>query len=294
MDKFLNKIKKLSTTFSQNENMGNHTTFRCGGNARFYVETNKISKLVKILKILEKIDAKYYVLGAGSNTLFKNFNGFVICTKGLDKYKIKKNVVVCQCGMPLLRLNGILAKNNLGGMEFSFGIPGTVGGACCMNAGAYGGQIGDFVQKIKIFDGKKVRILDKDSCRFEYRDSAVSKNNFLVLCVYLKLQNCPSEKVFENMQSFMKKRIETHPNLPSAGSVFKRNDKIIPAKIIDNLGLKGVKMNGAEVSVKHAGFIVNKGNATSQDVEDLIELVKRKVKKECNVDLQTEIKIIGD
>lgn len=294
MDKYLKKIKKLSTLFLQNENMAKHTTFACGGKARFYLETDKISKLVKILKILKKIDAKYFILGAGSNTLFKDFAGFVLCTKQLDKIKIKNNFVFCQCGVSLLKLNGVLAKNNLGGLEFSFGIPASIGGACTMNAGAFGGQIGDFVQSVKIFDGKKVRVLSKDKLCFEYRSSNIKTNNWIVLQTCLTCKHSQSKEIFANMQNFMKKRIDTQPTLPSAGSVFKRNGDIIPAKIIDNLGLKGVKINGAEISPKHAGFIVNNGNASSQDVENLIFFIKNKVKSECNIDLQTEIEIVGD
>lgn len=294
MDKFLSKIKKLCATFLQNEDMGKHTTFCCGGRARFYLEPNSTKNLVKLIKILNKENAKYFVLGAGSNTLIKDFGGFVICTRKLNKIKLKKTHVFCQCGAQLFKLNGVLAKNGLGGLEFSYGIPGSVGGACAMNAGAFGGQFADVVQKVMVFDGKKIRIIKKCKLGFEYRNSQILKNNWIVLGVWLECYRSKSDLVFANMKDFMKKRIQSQPTQPSAGSIFKRIDDKIPAKIIDNLGLKGVKINGAQVSPKHAGFIVNNGNATCQDIERLVLLVKDRVKSQCNIDLQTEIKIVGD
>lgn len=292
MERITKKISKLSSYFAQNEDMSKHTSFKAGGIARFYCEVSSIKKLVKVIKLIKNV-LPYYLLGEGTNTLFLNFNGLVICTKQLNRIRLNKNIVFCECGVSLFKLNSILAKDNLSGLEFSFGIPGSVGGACIMNAGAYGGEFGDFVEKIMVFD-KKIRILNKKDFEFEYRNSSLKKQKQIVLAVWLKLNWGKTEQIYSTMKAIMQKRIQTQPQEHSAGSVFKRDGDIIPAKIIDKMGFKGVNYNGAKVSEKHAGFIVNYNNAKPQDILYLIDKIKSEVKKYENIELKEEIEIVGE
>ena len=256
------------------------------------VDKKNLKKLIKIIK-LTKNKIPVFVLGNGSNTLFLNYNGLVICTRKLNKVKVKKNKVYAECGVNLFNLNLTLKQNGLSGAEFSFGIPATVGGACYNNAGAYGGQFGDIVEQVLVYD-KKVRVIKRKDLFFSYRNSSLKQNNQIILGAVLKLEKSTSEKIDEKMKCFYKKRLDTQPKQPSAGSVFKRDGEIIPAKIIDNLSLKCVKINGAMISEKHAGFIVNFNNATPEDVVKLIGLIKQKVKTQHNIELQQEIEIIGE
>ena len=292
MDKLILKISKLCVYFNQNEDMSNHTTFRCGGTARFYGEVDNIKSLVKIIKLV-KNKLPLFILGNGSNTLFLNYNGLVICTRKLNKLKVHKNMVYAESGVNLFTLNLTLKQNGLSGAEFSFGIPATVGGACYNNAGAYGGQFGDLVEKVIVYD-TKCHIIKRKDLKFSYRNSSLKQNNQIILGVVLKFEKSSCESIDEKMKTYYRKRLDTQPNLPSAGSVFKRDEDIIPAKIIDNMGLKGVKINGAVISDKHAGFIVNNGNASPEDIIKLIELIKQKVKTQHGIELKQEIQIIGD
>lgn len=292
MDKLIKKISKLCVYFGENEDMSRHSTIKCGGTARFYCEVDNIKKFAKILKLC-KNKIKVFILGQGSNTLFLNYNGLVICTRKLAGCKVKKNIIYCESGLNLYRLNFLAKQNGLSGLEFSFGIPGSVGGACIMNAGAYGGEFSSLVYKVLVYD-KRLKKIKRKKISFEYRNSSLKQKNLIILAVWLKLESDTSQNIEKNMRQFYQKRLETQPNLPSLGSVFKRQNDIIPAKIIDNLGLKGVKINGAMISDKHAGFIVNYNEAKPEDVLALINNVKNIVKQEKNLDLQEEIIIIGD
>ena len=292
MDKTIKKIKKLSVFFSEYEDMSRHTTLKSGGTARFYCEVDNIKSLIKIIKLC-KNKLPFHILGQGSNSLFLNYKGVVICTRKLDNCKIKGQTVYCECGVNLFKLNILLKSNCLSGLEFSFGIPASVGGACVMNAGAYGKEFGSFVEKVLVYD-KKLHTIKRQSLNFSYRNSSLKQNNNVVLAVWLKLKKSNSLTIEQTMRQIYQKRLESQPNLPSAGSVFKRDGDIIPAKIIDNMGFKGVKINGAMVSDKHAGFIVNTGKASPKDILELINVIKNKVKQKYNIDLQQEIEIIGE
>lgn len=275
--------------------LANYATMRVGGNAHFFVEPQKISELIKIVKYCIKQKINYFILGNGSNVIFpdRGFDGIVICTKKLNKINVKKNIVKVECGTNLYMLNKFLINNALSGMEFTYGIPGTVGGAVCMNAGAYGFEMKDIIQKVMYFDGKKIKTKNITKLDFSYRNSYFKKNNFIVLKVWLKL-NKKNILDVQNlcMQNFKKRQISQPLEFANSGSIFKKVNGISAGKIIDDIGLKGKKCGGAQVSTLHANFIINKNNATSQDVKNLIDEIKKEVKEKAGISLEEEVIII--
>lgn len=292
MNKFLQK-----TDILRNEVLSKHTTMRIGGKCDYFFEPKTIKDFVNAIKFCKKTNKKYYILGNGSKVIFSDsgFFGFVICTKGLNKISSKYTIVKVSCGVNLFALNNFLANKNLSGLEFTYGIPGTVGGAVCMNAGANDGEIGSFVQKVKIFDGKKTRIIKQKDLNFVYRDSLIKQKSYVVLCVWLKLKKGNKTDIQNKCKEYMSKRKLTQPlESFNSGSIFKKTNGIIAGKIIDKIGLKGVKINGAQISTLHANFIINNGKATCKDVVELINLVRQKVYGKTGVWLDEEIIIVGE
>ncbi len=283
--------------FLQNENLSYHCTMRVGGNAKFYIEPSSNDQLIDVVKNCEKIKLNYFVLGNGSNVIFKDngFDGVIICTKKINEIKIKDNIIIADGGSNLFVLNKIAQQNGLGGMEWSYGIPGSVGGAVCMNAGAYGGQMQDIVLKAKIFDGKKTKVLYNNELKMSYRDSIIKQNKYIVLKVWIKLKKEDKEIIKEKQINYLNKRRLSQPlEMYNSGSIFKKVNDISAGKIIDNLGLKGVIFNGAQISKLHANFIVNLGNAKAKDIQNLIKIIKDKVKEKTNIVLEEEVLFIGD
>lgn len=295
---FLLKIKKHSVCFYENENMADHVSFKAGGEARYYCEPKSNTSLVQIIKICNENNLKFFILGNGTNTLFHSFNGLIVCTKQLREITVMQSGdIICDAGVEMFRLNMFASQCMLSGLEWSYGIPGTVGGAVKMNAGAYDGEISQIIESVKIFDGKRFKTLPKDKLNFSYRKSFLHENpNWVVVQVHFKLERLESnEKIKEKMFSIFEQRKNNHPlEYPSAGSVFKRQGNIIPAMLIDELGLKGTMIGGAEVSTKHCGFIINKDKATVEDIEELMDLVKQRVKQEKGVELEREVIIIKE
>lgn len=290
-EKFLKQLQKKDGVVFFNEPLSRHCSFRIGGNAKYFVIVSNTKTLLEVFKRTKKI----FVLGAGTNTLFANkkFNGTFLKLGGsFLKITATKNYVTCGAGVNLFSLSKFLKEHNLGGLEFAFGIPGTVGAATAINAGAFGNEIGNFVQKVKVFDGK--RTYWTKNFNFSYRNSSFKENSLIILAVTFKLfeKNCDEISILQ--KEYLSKRKQTQPcSTPSAGSVFKRiikTDEILyPAKMIDKLGLKGVKIGDARISEKHAGFIVNSGNATFKDVSKLVRLIKKRVKKKFGESLEEEI-----
>ena len=303
------KIKSLDVYL--NENLKNHTTFKLSNNScKGLLVCNTETSLIKTLKILKcqhafKSSSKTFklnnfplILGNGSNVVFKNdfYDDYIIkLGKHFSKIKfINADTIEVGANVNLFVLNKFCADNCLTGLEWSYGIPASVGGAVAMNAGAFNNEIGNFVKEVKILrDGKPVWITDFS---FEYRNSSFKENKDIVLAVKLQLKRGKQNEIIALLKQFFDKRKLTQPQGFCAGSVFKQirkpNEIIYPAKLIDNLGLKGVKIGDAEVSTKHSGFIVNNASATSNDVLNLIDLIKQKVKEAHNVNLETEIQII--
>ena len=301
-----------------NEPMSKHTSFRVGGNADIFAIVDSEENLTKVIKLAKKSSMPITVVGNGTNLLVKDggIRGLVIKYVANDytimdteelKDKVdldkdsennnKSKIVTVSSGMTNARLAKILLDNSLTGFEFLAGVPGTIGGALVMNAGAYGGEIKDIVLNTKYIDLDTVEIktIENKEHKFEYRKSIFQNLNCLILETTLKLQIGNKDQIEEKMQEYSKKRRESQPlDMPSAGSTFKRGEDFITAKLIDESGLKGYSIGGAEVSNKHAGFIVNKGNATAKDIIELINYVKEKVYEKFGKEVQEEVKIIGE
>ena len=285
----------------KDELMSKHTSFRIGGKADYYLKVHNEEELKQILKLAKEENIPFQIVGNGTNILFLEvgIRGFVIKLelKGYTIEKKEKNVyITVGSGVSLAKLSQIALENGFTGLEEMSGIPGTIGGAIRMNAGAYGREMKDIVVSTKCMDkNAEIKILDLDSHEFEYRKSAFEKNNLIILETTIKLEYGEKEKIQEKMNQYMESRKKNQPlEFPNAGSTFKRNSDIPTSKLIDDCGLKGYKIGDAEVSTKHAGFIVNKGNATSKDVLDLTEYVKKEVKEKFGKDIKLEVLVIGE
>lgn len=268
--------------YMENVELKNYSTMKVGGLAKFMVFPRTHLELKELFEIIKQENLRWFILGNGSNVLFddEGFDGVVVNLKHFDRVVKSGESVRVGAGVNLFALNIKLKSLGLGGLEWSYGIPGTLGGLLVMNGGCYGHEICEFVEEVTVFDSGKVKRLKKSDIKFEYRHSDL--NQYIILSAKLKLKADLPENINQKMtENFTKKKNAQPYELPSLGSVFKlvhKNDEIIyPAKLIDNLGLKGVKIGGAEISQKHAGFIVNTGEATSEDIIKLIEYVECKL-----------------
>ena len=278
------------------EPMNKHTSFKTGGNADIFVKAYSVEEIKSILKISKENNIPLFIIGNGTNLLVKDegFRGIVLQIK-LEHIQINDAFVYVQSGVK----NAILAKklldNSLTGFEFAAGIPGTIGGTIKMNAGAYGGEMKDIVDEVTYLDyNQNLHTINNEECEFEYRHSRFFNERGIILSTKLNLEKGNKEEIQEKMDEFAMQRKQKQPlEYPNAGSTFKRGENYITAKLIDEFGLKGYSIGGAQVSEKHAGFIINKGNSTSKDILDLIEYVKTKVKEQTGEDIKLEIEIIG-
>lgn len=277
-----------------NEPMSKHTTFKVGGNADVFAVVDSLEKLEKILKLEQKIT----VIGNGSNILVKDagIRGIVIKYTAND-YKIEENYVTASSGITNAKLANILLKNELSGFEFAAGIPGTLGGAIVMNAGAYGREIKELITETKYVDmqTKEIKTISVSEHKFDYRKSIFQTMESIILETTLKLEKGKYDEIQSKMEEYAKKRRISQPlEMPNAGSTFKRTGENVTAKLIDEAGLKGYRIGGAEVSTKHAGFVVNKGDATAKDILDLIDHIQKVVYEKFGKNIEPEIKIIGE
>lgn len=296
--------KKISDeNILQNEPMKKHTSFKIGGNADFFVKAKNVQDVEYVLEICESNNIPLTVVGNGTNLLVKDngIRGIVlkVCIDNIDiEKKDESNVVITVgAGVVLGKLAQVLLQNSISGFEFAAGIPGTIGGAIRMNAGAYGSEFKDIVQKTKCIDssGKIIEFTNEEQ-KFEYRRSIFKDENYIILEASLCLNYVQDAKIIkEKMDELRNSRIEKQPlEFPSAGSTFKRGSDFITAKLIDECGLKGYKVGGAEVSTKHAGFVINTGNATAKDVLELIEIIKKEVFKKFEKNIELEVEIVGE
>lgn len=296
MNSLLEKLKLITKdeNILIDEPMSKHTTFRTGGNADFYITPETIEELEQILNLTEDV----IVVGNGSNILVsdKGIRGIVVSLKKLNQFKIEDNVIFADCGLPVAKISHIAKDNDLTGLEFACGIPGTLGGAVYMNAGAYGGEMKDVVVETTYLDKKTLEIKTCENHEFVYRGSIFSnKIDGIILRSKLELKYGNKEEIENKMKENMQSRNTKQPvNKPSAGSTFKRQEGVIAAKLIDEAGLKGYRIGGAEVSTLHAGFIINTGDATSQDILDLIAHAQKVVEEKYQVRLEPEVKILGE
>ena len=316
-----------------NEPMNKHTTFKVGGNADIFVKVKNIEELKYVIKIAKKNKIHICVIGNGSNILVKDsgIRGIVVKIEfEYIKYEdiennektsnFKEVIVTVGAGVKLMTLAQELAKKSITGFEFASGIPGTIGGAIKMNAGAYGKEMKDIVISTKCLDlkrydliGEKLYIddieitepiqkadepiiteLSKEEQKFEYRNSIFSSKRYVILETKFKLVYGNKEEIEKNMKELMEKRRQSQPNQPSAGSTFKRGEDFITAKLIDDCGLKGYKIGGAKVSEKHAGFVVNDGDATAQDILKLVKYIKETVYEKTGKSIKLEVEVLGE
>lgn len=287
----LKLITKEENIF-QNEPMKKHTTFRTGGPADFLVTPTSEKEMIECLKL----DVKKTIIGNGSNLLVKDggIRGLVIQTTKLNNITVDKDEIKAESGALLSRIANIAKDNSLTGFEFACGIPGTIGGAVAMNAGAYGGEMKDVILRTRYVD-EDGNVFEITNHEFDYRKSFFTGKNLIILASEIGLQNGDKEEIENKMKEYMTARNSKQPvNMPSAGSTFKRPVGFFAGKLIEDSGLKGYTIGGASVSTLHAGFIVNNGDATSKDILDLISYVQDKVYENYSVKLETEVKIIGE
>ena len=296
-DKLNNVIAKDSIL--TDEPMSRHTTFRVGGPADFFVTPKAKEEVRDVIRICKEAGMPYYIIGNGSNLLVSDagYRGVIVqIYKEMNEVKVEGDLVKAQAGA---LLSGIAAKAlgaELSGFEFASGIPGTIGGACVMNAGAYGGEMKDVLESVTVLTGEgKIIELGRNELELGYRTSVIAKKGYIVLGAVLKLERGDGEKIKTYMDELKEKRVTKQPlEYPSAGSTFKRPEGYFAGKLIQDSGLKGFTVGGAQVSVKHSGFVINKGNATAADVMELIRQVTAKVKEDTGVTMEPEVKQIGE
>lgn len=284
-----------------NEPMKDHTTMKVGGNAKIFIEPKNEQQIINVIKYAKENNINYYVIGNGSNLVVKDegINGIVlkIGSRFADVDFLDQNHIKVFAGYPLVKLSYLAKENSLSGLEFASGIPGTIGGAVRMNAGAYGSEMVNVVERVGVLNTNTYESfeLSNEEAKFSYRHSIfVDKPEYVVTYAIIKLEKGIKDEIEAKMNENNTSRKEKQPiEYPSSGSTFKRGDGFITAKIIDDLGLKGYKIGGAEVSTKHAGFVINSNNAKAKDVLDLIEYIKEKAHKELNIVLEEEVVILG-
>ena len=297
---FYDKLAAIvsSDAIIENEPMSKHTTFRIGGNADMFVSP-KTEQVSEIIALAKEYDVSVTIIGNGSNLLVgdKGIRGLVISFgKEAEKIVLEGNRMTIGAGTLLSKVAAEAARNSLTGLEFAAGIPGTLGGAIVMNAGAYGGEIKDVVISAEVLtpDGEVLE-LSKDELDLSYRHSCIPEKGYIVLEVTIELAVGDERHIREVMDDFKKRRIEKQPlEYPSAGSTFKRPEGFFAGKLIQDADLRGYTIGGAQVSEKHCGFVINKGNATAKDVCILIEDVKRIVYEKFQVEMEPEVKMIGE
>lgn len=297
-NQFKTVLEKHNIYYKQNEPMSNHTSFKIGGCCDVVCYPNTIEKAKIVITKCSEFSFPYFVLGKGSNLLVcdDGFEGVAISSSYLNKIElISKDEIYCESGVSLGALCNFAFKNSLCGMEFAYGIPGTVGGAVFMNAGAYGGEIKDVILSAKHIDSKgNEKRLDFKDLDLSYRHSVYENRDDFIVSANFKLKEDDGAKIKARMDEVLSKRKQKQPlDFPSAGSTFKRPQNGFAAALIEQCGLKGLTVGGARVSEKHSGFIINIGNATCKDVDELIEKVKHIVKDKTGVLLEPEVKRIG-
>ena len=282
-----------------NEPMSKHTSFKIGGPADIFVKPKNVDELKNIIKIAKQNSIEITVIGNGSNLLVKDggIRGIVIKPDFKEIEFLDNNKVKVGAGVLLSKVANESYKKGLSGLEFASGIPGCIGGAIRMNAGAYGSEFKDIVISSKYLDENlNICEINNQEHEFKYRHSRFCENkNNIIISTVLQLKEANKEEIKSKMDENNNSRREKQPiNYPSAGSTFKRGDGYITAQLIDKCGLKGYNVGDACVSDKHAGFIINKGNATAQEVLELIDIVKKKVHEKFNVDIELEIEVLGE
>ncbi len=295
LDLFIKNFDKITSTNTQFKDV---TTMGVGGKIAAFVKIENKTMLIDVMEYITAHNIDFFVLGNGSNVVCSDYgyNGVVIKLCGeFDDVEIQdeKAVVGASCGLG--KLLKTLAENNLTGLEFLYGIPASVGGAVAMNAGAFGGEIGEHIEWIEYFENGKINKIFNKNCNFSYRSSIFLQKKCIITSISLKLNRGRCDEITCKMKNFLEWRKQRQPySYRSAGSVFKRMNDFLPAKIIDELGLKGKTIGDAQVSKIHSGFIVNLGQATCQDILNLISYIKQVVYNSTRRELELEIIVVGE
>lgn len=281
------------------EPMKKHISFKVGGPADFLVKPKTEEELSQVIKFAKKENIHFIIIGNGSNLLVKDggIREMVIeLSDNFNNYEIEGNIIKAQSGALLAILGRNALKNSLTGFEFAAGIPGTLGGALAMNAGAYGGEMKQVVKSARLMDREgNIFELSNEEMKFEYRRSILTTNDYIVLSAVIELHPGNAEEIQETMADYANRRSTKQPlNFPSAGSTFKRPEGHFAAKLIDDCGLRGLSLRGAQVSDKHCGFVINSGEANAKDILDLMFIVKSTVNAKFGIMLEEEVKILGE
>lgn len=281
-----------------NESLKLHTTYKVGGICKYFITPKDLEELIELVKYLREKNIKYMILGNGSNTIFssKEYDGVIINLTNLNSMKIEGNKIDVEAGYQLIKLSMDALNNSLSGLEFAAGIPGNVGGAVFMNAGAYKSDMSNLIKTVTFLDENlELQTLNKEELEFSYRKSIFQKRDYIIISTVLELTPGNKDEIKELMDNRKERRIASQPlDYPSAGSVFRNpSEDVFAGKLIEDLGLKGYKIGGAKISEKHANFIINDGDATGEDIKALIDLVKEKVKEKYDIDLHVEQRFIN-
>ncbi len=280
------------------EPMAGHTTFRIGGPADCFVQLENKEQLIQVQRYLRQVGMPFFILGNGSNLLVsdKGYRGIVLqIGQRMSRITVAGNIITAQAGAPMSQIARAALEHGLTGLEFASGIPGTIGGGVVMNAGAYDGELSGIVTQVNVVNSEgEYMELENESMEFGYRTSIIRNNSFTVTEVIMKLEKGDREQIKAKMEDLAARRREKQPlEYPSAGSTFKRPRGNFAGKLIMDAGLRGFQIGGAKVSEKHCGFIINTGNATAEDVRDVISEVQERVKHMFHVDLEPEILFLG-
>ena len=299
IEEIIKKSELKESDVFYNEEMSKHTSFKIGGTAECYIKINKLEELQEVIKISNANAIPLTIVGNGTNILVKD-NGIkgIVAKINIKNIEIDSGnlVVKVGAGNSLAEIAQVLKQNELAGFEELAGIPGTIGGAIRMNAGAHGKEIKDVILNATAIDYEgNIRTFTNEQMQFEYRNSIFSKEKYIILGAELQLAKGNKEEITSKMQEYASWRKERQPlEYPNAGSTFKRGEGFITAQLIDQCGLKGHSVGGAQISTKHAGFIINTGNAKAKDVLDLVEITKKEVREKFGHEIQLEIEIIGE
>ena len=294
--KLFKKLCKICKC-KRNENLSQYCSISVGGIAKYVCFPKSVRQVKKLVCFLSKNRIKYYILGNGTNTVFEDggFNGVIICLKKLNKVFVNGNIIRAYAGASLFYVNQLCAKNALKGLEFSYGIPASVGGAITMNAGAFGGEMKEVVKSVLALQNGHVKRLTNQQMKFSYRHTCVQSSNLIVLRVCFKLSFGAKEEIEKKQKEIMQKRMASQPyGTFNAGSIFKRTENESAGKYIDKLGLKGVTIGNIQISHVHANFFINLGGATSADLHKAISFAKQKVLLEYGINLNEEVIFVGD
>lgn len=282
----------------KNEPMKNHTSFKIGGPADEFCEVTSEEEIKRLIDYASEKGMSYTVMGNGSNLLVADggIRGLVIkIARGFDEISVGGEKITAQSGALLSRIASAAYRNSLTGLEFASGIPGTLGGGIYMNAGAYGGELKDVIESVTYLDHGEIITKTADMLEFGYRKSSFTDKDYIILSAELKLKKGNPDEIKEKTDDYRQRRTSKQPlDMPSAGSTFKRPEGYFAGKLIEDSGLKGFKIGGAQVSEKHSGFVVNAGGATAADVKALIEHIQKTVKEKFGVEMKTEVKMLGD